>query len=130
MSAIIDTEKIDTGTRLSILWTVVMFLMITADVLGLYIPGAQEAVLQTAGRVPVTQLMLGAAIIMALPIAMIFLSRVLKQVLNRWANILVGALTIVFVVGGYSAQPHYYFLGALEVIFTLSIVWSAWQWRE
>ncbi len=130
MKAIIDTAKIDVETRLSTLWTTVMFLMITIDVLGLYIPGAQEEVLKTAGKTPVDQLMLGAAVMMVLPITMIFLSRVLNQTVNRWANIIVSLITIVFVVGSYSAQLHYYFLGAIEVFTMLAIIWSAWKWRQ
>ncbi len=135
MSSIIDTNKIDMETRLSTLWTVVMVLMLTIDVLGftifiMDIPGAQAELLKTAGGTPVPTLMLGAAIMMALPIAMIYLSRVLTQGVNRWANIIVAPLTIVFVVGGYSAQPHYYFLGALEVVAMLYIIWSAWKWRK
>lgn len=135
MSSIIDTKKIDMETRLSTLWTVVMLFMLTIDVLGytillMDVPGAQAEVLRTAGGTPVPILMLGAAVFMALPISMIYFSRVLKQGINRWANIIVGVLTIVFVIGGYSAQPHYYFLGALEVIFMLYIVWSAWKWHK
>ena len=133
MGSIIDTKKIDMQTRLSTLWTVVMVLMLTIDVLGysifmIDIQGAKEELLKTAGGTPVPMLMLGAAVFMALPITMIYFSRVLKQNVNRWANIIVGVITIVFVIGGYSAQPHYYFLGALEVIFMLYIVWSAWKW--
>lgn len=129
MSSILET-KMDMETRLSTLWVTVMFYMLTIDILGLFIPGAQEEVLKTAGETPVAQLMLGAAIMMALPITMIFLSRVLRQGVNRWANIVVGVITIAFVVGGYSAQPHYYFMGVLEVLSLLVIIWSAWKWRK
>lgn len=117
-------------SKLSTLWTVVMLLMLTIDVLGLYIPGAQEELLKTAGGTPIPVLMLGAAIFIALPIGMIYLSRVLRKNINRWANIIVAGLTIIFVVAGYSAQPHYYFLGALEVIIMLYIGWTAWKWKE
>lgn len=135
MSAILDTKKIDIETRLSILWASVMFLMLTIDVLGYSIfmtdiQGAKEELLKAAAGTPVPILMLGAAVFMALPIAMIFFSRVLKRGINRWANIIVAILTIVFVVGGYSAQPHYYLLGALEVIALLYIAWSAWKWGK
>lgn len=125
-----DTTKIDVGTKLSTLWTVVMFYMVFIDVLGLYIPGSQEEVIKTAGETPVTMLMLGAAALLAAPIAMIFLSRVLTQRVNRWANIIVGIITTIFVIGGGSLQPHYLFLGALETLCLLVIIWSAWKWRK
>lgn len=135
MGSIVDTKKIDMETRLSISWVVVMFYMIFIDeltnVLSLMnVEGFKEEILKTAGTTPVSTLMLGAAVFLALPIAMIFFSRVLTQKVNRWANIIIGIVTIVFVVGGYAAYPHYYFLGAIEVLFMLYIIWSAWKWRK
>jgi len=44
---------------------------------------------------------------MELAIVMILLSRVLTYRLNRWLNIIASIITIVFVVGGGSAYPHY-----------------------
>lgn len=122
--------KIDVKIKLSALWTAVMFYMVFIDVLGLYIPGAQEEVIKTAGGTPVTQLMLAAAVMLAAPIAMIFFSRVLDRTANRWANIIVGVITIVFVIGGGTLQPHYIFLGALETLAMLYIIWLAWTWPK
>lgn len=135
MGSIIDTNKFDMGTRLSTLWIVVMFYMVFIDVLTYAISftdveGAREEILKTAGTTPVSTLMLAAAVMLVAPIAMIFFSRVLTQRVNRWANIIVGIVTIVFVVGGYVAYPHYYLLGTLEVLFMLYIVWSAWKWKN
>jgi hypothetical protein len=135
MGSIINTKKIDMETRLSTAWIAVMLYMVFIDVLSfsigiMDIPGYKEEILKTAGETPVPILMLAAAVLLALPIAMIFFSRVLTQKVNRLANIIVGIVTIVFVVGGYVNYPHYYFLGALEVIFMLYIVWSAWNWRK
>ncbi len=118
-----------TRTRLSLLWIVVMFGMLTIDVLSSYMPGAQEELREFAGGTPISTLMLVAAVMMALPIAMIYFSRVLERSVNRWANIAVGALTIVYVVGGGSTYPHYLFLGAVEIVATLAIIWLAWTWR-
>jgi hypothetical protein len=128
-ASLID-KKVDVKVKLSALWTAVMLYMVFIDVLGLYIPGAQEEVLKTAGATPVTQLMLAAAVMLAAPIAMIFFSRVLDRRINRWANIIVGVMTIVFVVGGGTAQPHYLFLGALETFAMLYIIWLAWTWPK
>jgi hypothetical protein len=65
-----------------------------------------------------------------IPIAMIFLSRVLKYGVNRWANIIAAAITIVFVIGGGSTYLHYIFLAAVEVVCMSLIVWYAWKWVE
>ena len=122
-------EKIDTRVLLSSLWIVVMFNMLKADILSLYIPGAADEVVQFAGATPIPQLMLGAAVIMEIAIVMIALALVLPQRVNRWANILIAVLMIVFVIGGGSTYPHYIFIAAVEVLGLLLIIGIAWRWR-
>jgi hypothetical protein len=122
--------KLDRRVLLSTLWIVVMFNMIKADVLSLYIPGAVEEVAATAGNTPVEQLMLGGAIMMEISIVMIILSRVLSYQVNRWANVIVALITIVFVVAGGSTAPHYLFIAAVEVICLLLIIWFALMWKK
>jgi len=74
---------------------------------------------------------LGDAVFMELPIAMILLSRVLKYAANRWANILLGAVFSVFsAVTQLSgkAPAFFLFLSAVEIPCTLFIFWYAWTW--
>ena len=122
------TMKVDTKVLLSTLWIVVMFNMLTADILSLYIPGAADELAKTAGETPITLLMLGGAIMMEIAIVMILLSRVLTYRVNRWLNIITGITTIAFVVGGGSSYPHYIFIAAVEVVCLLLIIWFAWRW--
>jgi hypothetical protein len=122
------TDKIDVRVLLSTLWIVVMINMLKADVLSLYIPGTLDELIQFAGDTPITQLMLFGAIMMEISIVMIVLSRVLKYRINRWANIIIGIITILFVVGGGSSYPHYIFIATIEVVALLLIIWLAWQW--
>ena len=124
------TKKIDTKVLLSTLWIVVMINMLKADILSLYIPGAAEEVAKTAGKTPIAILMLGGAIMMEISIVMIILSRVLKFKVNRWANIITSLITIAFVWGGASTDPHYIFIAAVETICLLLIIWNAWRWSE
>ena len=124
------TKKIDTKVLLSTLWIVVMINMLKADILSLYIPGAAEEVAKTAGETPIAILMLGGAIMMEISIVMIILSRVLKFRVNRWANIITSLITIAFVWGGASTDPHYIFIAAVETICLLLIIWNAWRWSE
>jgi hypothetical protein len=114
--------------RLSTLWIVVMFALLTADVLSSYIPGASEEMANFAGATPIPLLMLVAAILNAIPIVMIYLSRVLRPRANRWANIIAAVITIVYVLGGGSGYPHYLFLAAVEVASLGLIIWYAWRW--
>ena len=123
------TKKIDMRALLSTLWIVVMINMLKADILSLYIPGALDEVVKTAGETPITLLMLGGAIMMEISIVMIILSRVLKAKVNRWVNIITGFITIAFVIGGGATYPHYIFIASVEVIFLLIIIWLAWKWK-
>ena len=124
-------KKLDTKVLLSTLWIVVMINMLKADILSLFIPGAAEEVAKTAASTgaSIPQLMLGAAIMMELSLVMIVLSRLLTYRVNRWANMVVSLITIVFVIGGGVAYPHYIFIATVEVICLLLILWNAWQWR-
>ena len=125
------TDKPDLKVIFSTLWIVVMFNMIFADILTLYIPEFLQEILTGATPVQITQeLMLGMAIIIEIPIAMVFLSRVLKYRANRWANIIAGVITILFVVVGGSLILHYIFFAAIEVVCLLLIIWYAWKWQK
>jgi hypothetical protein len=126
----ITAKKMDTKVLLSTLWIVVMINMLKADILSLYIPGAAEEVARTAGETPIAQLMLGGAIMMEISIVMIILSRVLKYRVNRWVNIVTSIITIAFIWGGASSEPHYLFIGTVETICLLLIIWNAWKWTE
>lgn len=123
-------EMIDTKVLLSTLWIVVMINMLKADILSLYIPGALDEMAEFAGGTPITQLMLGGAIMMEISIVMIILSRVLRYQVNRWANIIASVITIAFVVGGGSTYPHYLFIAAVEIVCMLLIIWFAWKWTN
>ena len=127
------TEKIDTKVLLSTLWIVVMINMAYADILGLFIPGALEEVAKTSVSTGTTipQLMLGGAIMLEIPIAMILLSRVLKYKVNRWVNIIASVITIAVCCRWWDhTSPHYIFIATIEVVCMLLIVWFAWKWRN
>ena len=125
-----NTNKLDTKVLLSTLWIVVMVNMLKADILSLYIPGAAEEVAKTAGETPISLLMLGGAIMMEISIVMIILARVLNHKVNRWGNIVTSIITIVFIWGGASSEPHYLFIGTVETICLLLIIWFAWRWTK
>src|SRR5512147_734776 len=125
------TKKIDTKVLFSTLWIVVMINMAYADILSLHIPGTFDEVAKTSVSTgaPIPQLMLGGAIMMEIPVAMIILSRVLKYGVNRWGNILVGIFTIAYIWGGAASYPHYIFIAMVETFCLLLIIWNAWTWR-
>jgi len=122
-----DADQPSRRVLLSTLWIVIVTNMLMADVLTLFIPGALAELAATAGQIPITRLMLVAAIAMEVCIAMIVLCRVLNYRASRWANIIAGIFTIAFVTGGAASYPHYYFIGTIEVVCSLAVVWMAWK---
>ena len=74
--------------------------------------------------------MLVFSILLEIPIAMIVLSRLLKYRANRWANIIAGVITILWVIGGGNISVSYIFFATIEVACMLLIVWYAWKWTE
>ncbi len=130
----LENPKVNIKIKLAGLWIACMFLFIYVDFFGLYIPGVLEKIM--GGEVAhtgiqITQLFLVAGItLMMIPSLMIVLSLTLKAGANRWANIVVGILQIVVVIGGLIGETwvYYIFASVVEVVLLLLIVWYAWTW--
>ena len=124
----------DTKERLSLLWIFALLNYLYADVLALF---AFVGSPNSAPHLPQWAL-LGSAVLMEIPIAMIVACRLLPFRANRLANIIAGAiLTLVngfltFVpplVGARTpALPEYLFFATIETVCTSVIVWKAWTW--
>lgn len=125
-----STKNIDKKVLLSTLWIVVMFSLLKADILSLFIPGIAEELAQTAVITGATipQLMFFGAVMGTVGFAMIFLSRVLEHGANRRVNLIVSPLYILYIVGGGTLYPHYIFLATVEVICLAVIFWNALKW--
>lgn len=128
----VSNKKFDTKILLSTLWIVVMFCLLKADILSLFIPGIAEELAQTSviTGASIPQLMLFGAVMGTVGIAMIFFSRILERGVNRWVNLIVSPLYILYIVGGGTLYPHYIFLAAVEVICLLFIFWNALKWSS
>ena len=122
-------NKVDMRTKLSTLWIFVMLNMICADILSFMNSGfLQELMTGYAGEVHITSsFLLLAAIFLEIPIVMVVLSRLLNDRVNRWANLIAGGITILFVVVGGSTAPHYIFFATIEVVCLLIIMRFAWK---
>ena len=130
------TEKKDRKVILSTLWIFVLLNYLYCDYVGLIDPNLLKQILTGTieGGIQLTEgFILGASILMEIPIAMVLLSRVLKYKVNRWANIIVGAIHTVAVFASMFGTPpalYYIFHGTIEVACTLLIVWYAWKWPK
>jgi uncharacterized protein DUF6326 len=127
----------DIKERLSLFWIFALLNYLYADVLALWaIVGSRNP----AETPHLSQwALLGSAVLMEIPIAMIVASRLLTFRANRLANIIAaGLVTVVngavtFVVPLVTdlrppAFPEYLFFGTLETVCTVLIIWQAWTW--
>jgi Sec-independent protein secretion pathway component TatC len=117
-----------TRIKLAALWTVVMFNIIMADIIGFIHPGTLEKIIDGNFGFPVTsELLLLFSVLNEVPIVMIFLSLILPVKTNRWLNTLAVVLTTLYVVGGGSATYSYFFFAAVEIVSMLVVLWYAWK---
>ena len=128
-------KKMDMKVKFSLLWIFALFNYLYCDVLGFMDPELlQQVMTGDLGFVQITPgFLLGAAILMEIPIAMVLLSRLLKYRLNRWANIIAGGImTVVQVLSLFAGTPtmYYVFFSIVEIATTSLIVWLAWKWRN
>ena len=71
------------------------------------------------------------AAVMVIPSLMPFLSLVLPAGVNRWVNIVFGAVYSVIMILVIRGGWHFYILyGLIEITLTLLIVWYAWTWPK
>jgi hypothetical protein len=128
-------EYMDIRTKLSTLWIVATLNYLYCDVMGLMDPGLLRQYLTgSVNGIQMTQgFLLGAAILVEIPMVMIALSRLAPYRLNRWANIGAGSVMTAVQLATVAFTPpegYYIFCSIIEVICTVLIVWYAWTWRE
>ncbi|MBP6042202.1 hypothetical protein KA529_04240 [Candidatus Saccharibacteria bacterium] len=113
-----------TQEKLSLLWMIIVANILLADILSAFIAFGDPSVIEIPGDPRIV--MAVSAILLNIPIFMIYLSRVLKPKLNRNLNIAAAIITIIFVLGGASSLPHYIVIAAIETAVLLFIIRTAW----
>ena len=128
----------DIKERLSLFWLFALLNYLYADVLALF---AFLGSPTSAPHLPIWAL-LGSAVLMEIPIAMIPASRLLRLRANRLANIIAGG--IVTLINGFLTFvlpltngdfrnpmfPAYVFFATIETVCTSVIIWQAWNWSR
>jgi uncharacterized protein DUF6326 len=128
----LEDQRVHVKVKLASLWTSLMFCYIYGDYFGLYKPGKLQGMLEGQmgflGRI--TQgVLLGTSVLMAIPALMVFLSLILTPDVNRWLNVILGLVyTVIMLITIPGAWAFYVFLGIVEVVLSLLIVWTAWKW--
>lgn len=127
----LDDLKVHVKLKLSALWAAVMFCYVYGDYFGLYVPGQLKGMLEGHGPIGPTNQgsLVITSLLLAIPGIMVFLSVVLPPRLNRWLNILLGALyTLVVLVTIPGSWTFYIVLSILEMTLTATVVGYAWRW--
>ncbi len=122
-------------SRFSTLWIFALHNYLYCDVVALMDAVYLKPSLQVnVGGMQISQgFLLGAGILMEIPIAMVLLSRILAPRANRLANIIAGVLmTVVQISSLFVGTPttYYLFFSAIEIACTAFIAWYAWSWRN
>lgn len=114
--------------KLSALWVALMLTYLLGDVLRIFTGDFKPGGI---GEMQISQAMyLGMAALFVIPIAMVFLSMVLAQPVNRWANIIIPIVFFLINAIGLSTYQGAYdkFLIVVGLAFNVLTVWYAWRW--
>ena len=120
-----DTAQI----KLAAVWVVVMLTYLLGDVIRIT---SGDVAKEMAGKEFNQFVWLGIAVLMLVPILMVFLSLVLPQPISRWANIIAAAFFFLFNLAGLPTYPSLYdkFLLIASMAFNVLTVWYAWNWAS
>lgn len=122
----LEDFKVPVKLKLAALWTSVMFCYIYNDYFSMYVPGTLKSMLDG----PITQgLLLGYMAMTVGACLMPVLSLLLKPVLSRWFNIVLGlAYTAILIFLMPGTWLFYQAMTVIEVVLQLLAVWYAWRW--
>jgi hypothetical protein len=115
--------------KLAALWVTLMLTYLLGDVLRIF---SGDFVAGEVSGMEISQgLMLGMAVLMVIPIVMVFLSLTGKYPMIRWISIVAALFFFLFNLVGLPTYPSAYdqFLIVVGLLFNLLTVWYAWKWR-
>ena len=127
----------DWKIKITVLWLFAAVAFLAHQILVLMEPGiiAQLMAGEAEGQKIGPELILSFAILMLVPMVMAFLSLTMKDSMNRWVNIIVGAVfAALWFIGVVDAALSAYWGGALmtlsAVVTSALIVWYAWKSKQ
>lgn len=117
-------------TRLTSLWIFVMLNWLYCDIMSLMDPATTASSLKIAIT---PAFLLGASILMEIPMIMILVSKFTPWKVNRMANIIAASImTLVQIASLFAGDVtiYYIFFSIIEIACTVFIAWSAVRWRQ
>jgi hypothetical protein len=124
-----ELKMMDTKIILSATWVVATLLYLYGDVFR--ICSGDQAKKSMADMNLNQYIWLGLAVLMLMPILMVFLNLILPQPVSRWVNIIVAVFFFLFNLVGLPTYLSLYdkFLIAVSMAFNVVTIWYAWNWR-
>ena len=117
----------DVQIILAALWVCLMLTYLWGDVLSIFAGDSRAGEIE--GKKVGPAVWFGIAIIQLIPIIMVFLSLMLPDTVNRWANIIVASFLFIFnFVGLRGYKAYHKFLIIVGLVFLVLIVVYAWNW--
>ena len=135
MNASLEDHPINIKIKLSALWAGVTLCYLYCDYFELYVPEKVQGMISGENLLHSPTKLFIAAVVLAVPAVMVFLSILLKPIVSKWLNIVVGIIftcMMVLIAFTYSEvwYTFYLFYAILESLITATIVWYAWKWPE
>jgi len=132
---VLDVSSVSIKARIAVLWVSATLCYLYGDVIAFYVPGALQKMIDgKLGEWTVTpNWLLGVGVLMSLPAVMVALTVLLKPVVSRWLNVVVGAamtaLILFTMIDAWKFGFYFYiYLGVVEVALTSLVVWYALTW--
>jgi hypothetical protein len=118
----------DVQIILSGLWVALMLTYLLGDVLRIFAGDFKAGEME--GKKMSQKMLLGMAVLMLVPIVMVFLSLALANPMNQWVNIVAAIFLFGFNLIGLPTYPSAYdkFLIVVGLVFNGLTIWYAWTW--
>ncbi|MAU08179.1 MAG: hypothetical protein CL607_00035 [Anaerolineaceae bacterium] len=116
--------------KLSASWVALMLTYLLGDVLRIFSGDFNAGEI---GDVQIGQMLyLALAVLMVIPIIMVYASVTLDDRLNRWVNMAAAVFLFVFNLVGLPTYPTAYdkFLIVVGLGFNILTIWHAWTWSK
>lgn len=131
----LEDVKVNVKIKLSALWASVTLCYLYGDYFELYVPGKTEGLINGVNLLNSPLKLWAAAVLLAIPAIMVFLSVVLRSTINRPVNIIIGLFyTVLMILIAFTSmtpwRSFYVFLALVESGITAIIVYAAWKWPK
>jgi len=126
----------DWQIKIAVLWIFNAVSMSAYFIVGFMLPGVIEGVIagELSGMLIDEASLLMIALLMIIPLIMAFLSLILKNSINCWANIILAIVWIIIGImhnlsEGYTAIAHVLIDACMYIVSAL-IIWYAWKSKQ